>query len=644
MRVAMLGPLEVRGADDRPVEVGGGRLRALLIRLALDAGHVVTSEALIDGIWGERPPSGAPNALQSLVSRLRRAVHNGAAPLIESHPAGYRLVLPPDQVDALRFERLAGDGRRELAAGRHAAAAEQLAEAERLWRGPALADVLDLPFAVAPAARLEELRITSTEDRIDAELGLGRHADVVGDLEQLGAAYPLRERIRGQLIRALYGAGRQADALAAYDQTRRALADQLGIDPSPELTALQVAVLRRDPALQPAAGPAALPAGPPPARRTLRAQLTSFVGRDDEVRRIRKLLAEERLVTLVGPGGAGKTRLATESAAQLEETVPDGVWFVELAPLTNPADLPQSVLAAIGAREAALFEATRLDGHDPAAAGRDATARLLETLGTKRALLVIDNCEHLIDAAAALADQLLAGCPDLRILATSREPLSVTGETLCPVPPLAVPHSDLHHHGVDPVETLGYASVRLFVDRANAVRPGFRIDTTTVDPVVEICRRLDGMPLAIELAAARLRALPVAQIASRLDDRFRLLTGGSRTALPRHQTLRAVVDWSWDLLDDAERRLARRLAVFAGGATVESAEAVGAVRAGWTPRRCSTYSPRWSTSPLWSWTIRARARPATGCWRRSARTASNASRRPARPSRCWRRTPTTSSG
>ncbi len=300
------------------------------------------------------------------------------------------------------------------------------------------------------------------------------------------------------------------------------------------------------------------------ARTNLPAQLTSFVGREEESRRVGKLLRETRLVTLTGPGGAGKTRLAGESAAPFVDELPDGVWFVPLAPVSDPVDVVPAVVAALGVPDTVRPGETRT-----AARPLD---RLIDFLAGKQMIIVLDNCEHLIDTVAGLVDRTLGLAPGVRVLATSREPLGITGESLCPVPSLPLPPPDEHDDpGPDPAEALGYAAVRLFADRAAAVRPGFAVDDETAPDVIAICRALDGIPLAIELAAARLRSLTPGQVAARLGDRFRLLTGGSRTALPRHRTLRAVVDWSWDLLDDVERTVLRRLSVFAGGATPESA-------------------------------------------------------------------------
>lgn len=545
MRFDILGPVGVLDDEGRPLALGGPRGRALLVLLALDAGRIVPPDQLIDGVYGADPPPNAGNALQSQVSRLRRAL--GAQDLVEFHPSGYRLAVQPGDVDAHRFRRLAEEGRQALRAGDPRTAAGLLGDALGLWRGAALADA---PLAEASAARLEEQRLAATEDRVEAELALGGHRELVAELTELTAAHPLRERPRAQLMRALYGSGRQAEALAAFEEGRRVLDEELGVEPGAELAAAHLAVLRADPALgAPAAGVS---------RLGLRAQFTSFVGRDRELAGLGALLGEARLVTLIGPGGAGKTRLALEAA----ERTPGDVCFVELAPVTAAGDLPRALLDTLGLRDLTILAAHDRPMIDPA-------DRLVTALADRELLLVLDNCEHVVDAAAALADRLLAGCPALRILTTSREALGITGETMCPVPPLPLPAP-----GVPVEETTGNPAVRLFADRAAAALPGFAVDGGNADDVAGICRALDGLPLAIELAAARLRTLSVAEVAARLDDRFRLLTRGSRTALPRHQTLRAVVAWSWDLLEESERVLARRLTVFVGGATLEAAERV----------------------------------------------------------------------
>ncbi|WP_406083037.1 winged helix-turn-helix domain-containing protein [Micromonospora zamorensis] len=547
MRFRILGPTQVVLADGREVPVGGPRLRALLALLLLDAGRVVSAERLIDGLYGEHPPRGASNALQSQVSRLRQALPAGHDP-VEFHPAGYRLAVDPDDVDAYRFERLARAGRRALVDGDWPRAAAVLREALELWRGPALADAVGAAGAPAQAARLDELRLAAIEDRVEADLALGAQSALIAELRELVVAHPLRERSRGQLMRALAALGRPAEALAEFEDARHTLAEQLGVDPSAELAAVHLAVLRGE---ERAAAEQALPS-----------QLTTFVGREEELKRVRALLGERRLVTLTGPGGAGKTRLAIEAAGRVD----GDVRFVELAGLADGSDVPQAVLSALGLRDAGL--------RAPAEPGRQSTDRLVEALAERRLLLVLDNCEHVIADVARLAARLLGACPALRVLATSREPLGLAGEALCPLSGLTLPPPDASTENAD-----DYAAVSLFAQRAADVAPDFTVTEANVDVVLRICRTLDGLPLAIELAAARLRALPVAEVAARLDDRFRLLSMGSRAASPRHRTLRAVVEWSWDLLDDAERRLARRLTVFAGGATLEAAGRVSGLPA-----------------------------------------------------------------
>ncbi|WP_459800941.1 BTAD domain-containing putative transcriptional regulator [Herbidospora sp. RD11066] len=525
MHVGILGPLEVRSGGGGAVSIGGARLRALLVRLALDPGRLVTHDELAEALWGAAPPADRANALQSLVSRLRRVLPDPG--VLRSEPGGYRLALPKENVDAHRFAVLAARGHSALASGDHRQAAACLGEAAALWRGRPLADVADAPFADAAVSLLDEARLAATEDRLDAEIALGGAEPLVSELRDLAARHPLRERVHALLMRALAASGRRAEALTAFEEVRHALADDLGVDPGPELREAHLAVLREEPATR-------------RGRPAMRAPLTSFVGRDHDMAEIARRLADSRLVTLVGPGGAGKTRLASTVAARLDRPV----WLVELAPVTNPDDVPQAVLTAVGAGQTKVQDGT--------------VSRIVEVLSGGESLLLLDNCEHLIDAAARLADELLGLCPRLTVLATSREALGIFGESLWPVPPLA-----------------DEPAVRLFLDRAEAVRPGFALTPENTPVVTEICRRLDGLPLAIELAAARLRSLTVDQVAARLDDRFRLLTGGSRTAMARHQTLRAVVAWSWDLLGDDERDLAERLAVFPGGFTAEAAEAVG---------------------------------------------------------------------
>ncbi|MFD0551816.1 BTAD domain-containing putative transcriptional regulator [Streptomyces rectiviolaceus] len=538
MRYKILGATEAYDEQGEPLPVGGRRLRALLATLALRTGRTVPVETLVAEVWAQdEPPTDATAALQALIGRLRRALGKNA---IASEPGGYRLNATPEDIDLHRFERLVRDGKAALPHD-PASAARTLRDALTLWRGPALADLPDRSAATRPEALLAE----ATRARIEADLLLGHASDVVPELRELTADQPYDEALHALLIRALRDAGRGADALAAYENARRTLADALGADPGPELRALHAQLL--DPALgvEPGAAHGPERSARPARTGNLRPRLTSFVGREPELAAIRSDMRRARLVTLTGPGGSGKTRLAEEAAAGHPQA-----WLAELAPLDQPEAVPGAVVSALGLRETTLMTSELSVPQD------DPVALLVEYCAPRGLLLLLDNCEHVIGAAAELAQTLLTHCPDLTVIATSREPLGVPGEFVRPVEPL--PPDPAH---------------RLFTERAMAVRPDFDPEEDA-EAVAEICRRLDGLPLAIELAAARLRLLTPRQIADRLDDRFRLLTSGSRTVLPRQQTLRAVVDWSWDLLDDPERTVLREVSVFAGGWDIEAAEAV----------------------------------------------------------------------
>ncbi|MEU3409574.1 BTAD domain-containing putative transcriptional regulator [Streptomyces sp. NPDC006670] len=578
MRYAILGTAQAIRDDGTPVAVGGARLRALLTALALRPGRTVPAAMLVAEVWDADPPADAPAALQALVARLRRTLGHGA---VRSAEGGYRLEAVRDDVDLYRFEGLV---RSAAAAAEPARAAALYDEALALWRGPALAS---LPDPAAESARWEAVRMDARRGRLGAALALGEAEQALPELTELCARHPLDESLQSLRIRALRAVGRPAEALAAYETVRRDLSTRLGTDPGPALRTLHTELLSGTPAPEPpppatpapaAPASAATPARPNPTAQpahhpgapaapayaaalapgNLRARLTTFVGREEDIRAIGGDLARARLVTLLGPGGAGKTRLSQEAAeARPAGDWPDGVWLVELAPVDDPEDVAEAALAALGAREtklrgAAAEELRALTDRT----GDNPLDRLAEHCSRRRLLLLLDNCEHVIGAAAELAERVLTQCPGVRILATSREPLGVPGELLRPVEPLP-----------DPV------ALRLLDDRGAAAKPGFRV-ADDPEAAAEICRRLDGLPLAIELAAARLRLLTPRQIADRLDDRFRLLTGGARTVLPRQQTLRAVVDWSWDLLDEPERAVLRRLSVFAGGCDLEAAEAV----------------------------------------------------------------------
>ena len=738
MRYRLLGPLEVVGDDGATVALGGDRERVLLGTLILGSNQVVSTSRLIDALWGEDPPPTAANTLQVHVSKLRKklAGNDNSERAIESSSSGYLLRTGPDDVDLRRYEELVGQTPADPAEE-----SALLHEALELWRGPALADVSS-DLLAGDRARLDELRLVTLERRIEADLALGRHGELVGELEVLLHDHPLRDRFRRQLMVALYRSGRQADALAIYSHGREVLAEELGIDPSPALQKLELAILNQAPeldlsdvSLKPsskqhlptgtvtflftdiegstrlwedhpdamaqalrrhdeilrtsieasggyvfktvgdafcAAFESATPGleaaraaqwllsaerwpapvelrvrmalhtgsseerdgdyfGPitlnriarliavahggqtvvslataelvhdrlpedlvlrnlgehrlkdlsrperifqleadgltaefPPLRsldnsalrNNLPIQLTSFVGREDELKDIRSLMDQSRLVTLTGAGGSGKTRLALQVAAEALENFDEGTWLIELASLGDPGLVAGAVASTLGVREQ--------PGHP-----------LLETLGfalsDRPILLVLDNCEHVLDACAQMTSSLLRSCSRLSILATSREPLAVPGEHVYRVPSLSVPSADQAHNAD---RASGFEAIRLFTDRAVAVQPAFVLNSTNAEVAASICRRLDGMPLAIELATARLSSLSVDEIDKRLDERFRLLTGKARTVVPRQQTLRALIDWSYDLLDDNEQAVLCRLSVFAGGWTLEAAETV----------------------------------------------------------------------
>ncbi|WP_033223440.1 AfsR/SARP family transcriptional regulator, partial [Streptomyces virginiae] len=503
MRYLILGVTEARDETGAPLPMGGARLRALLAALALRAGRPASVAELVDDVWGDDPPHDAPAALQALVARLRRAL-GGRDAVLSVPTGGYLLAAARDDIDLHRFDRLAVQGGQELATD-PAAASRTLRTALALWRGPAFADLPE-PARAAHAAVAEARRSGALRQRIEADLRCGAVAPaaLLPEMETLVQESPYDESLRAQQLRALRAAGRPAEALAAYEHTRRALADGLGTDPGPELAALHAELLRPQP-LPPQPAPLPRPEfpdtavadetpdAPETARGNLRPRLTSFVGREPELAALRGDLGRLRLITLTGPGGSGKTRLAEHAAA----AHPEAGWIVELARLDQPAAVPGAVLSALGLRESSLVAR---EAPTPAA---DPTTRLVEHCAHRRLLLVLDNCEHVIGAAAELAERLLTHCPGVRILATSREPLGVPGETVRPVEPL--PPDPAH---------------QLFADRGASARPDF---SPTDDPaaVAEICARLDGLPLAIELAAARLRLLTPRQIADRLDDRFR---------------------------------------------------------------------------------------------------------------------------
>jgi predicted ATPase len=534
----ILGPVQVV-RDGLVLRLGGPRRSALLGLLLVAAGQVVPAERLAEDLWVGCPPPGAVRTLRAHVSRLRTLLSPDV--VLVAQGGGYALEVEPGQLDAARFERLAEAGRDALEHGEAAVAASRFREALGLWRGRALADVAEVEPLAREGARLEELRLLATEGRVEADLALGEHAEVTGELEGLVAEYPVRERLWRLLVLALYRAGRQAEALAAYRRAREMLASELGIEPGEELRALEQAVLRQE-----------VPAPPPAARHNLPVRLTSFVGREEELAAVGGLVGEGRLVTLTGAGGAGKTRLAVEFAAAAAGDFSDGVWLAELAGIAEAELVPSVVMAALGVRQSG-------------------EVAVLEALGYRlrsaELLLVLDNCEHLVDACAGLAVALLGGAPGLRVLATSREVLGVPGEAVYVVPPLPVPPQSS-----DAEALARAAAVRLFEARGRAAAgPGAVVP---VETAAGICRELDGLPLAIELAAARMSVLSVEEIAARLADRFRLLARRRPVGEARHQTLKAAIGWSHDLLSEDERRVFRGLSVFAGGFTLAAAAVV----------------------------------------------------------------------
>ena len=536
----VLGPVEAVRAG-QPVRLGGRRQRWLLALLLVEPGRAISTDRLIDELWQGGPPRGAEGTLRVYVSRLRSAL--GANTLF-ARPPGYMLDIDAEVVDAWRFERLYREGRDALARGAAGLATDRLGAALALWHGPAFADVRDGGVVADEARRLDELRLAALEERIDAELSLGRHASLVAELERLVVEEPLRERLWRQLVLALYHSQRQAEAMAAYNRARTLLSESFGLDPSEELRALERAVLRQE--LAPA--PSAVE------RHNLPAPLTSFVGREHELDDIAELLRAHRLVTLTGLGGAGKTRLALEAATRQIGAWTGGVWLVDLTAHADPRTTPSAVAGVLGVRERP--DVSALDG-------------LVEHLRNEELLILLDNCEHLASACGELVHEVLRASPSVRVLATSRIPLGAPGEVDYAVDPLPTPTDDLPGD-----EVAQFASVRLFLDRGRALRRDFAAAATDMTTVARICRELDGLPLAIELAAARAKALSVDDIAGRLDDRFRFLRSWRRLAAPRHQTLRATIDWSYELLEANERELLAALSVFAGGFTLDSVAAI----------------------------------------------------------------------
>ncbi|MDX6454592.1 MAG: hypothetical protein QOD48_699 [Gaiellaceae bacterium] len=526
LEIRLLGPFEVL-AHGTLADVGGSKRQALLAMLALRQGRVVDVDGLVDGLWGEELPAAPRNALHHHVARLRAALGEEA---IVGSPDGY--ALKDARVDAVRFEELLGETRAALRDVDVPAAADAVASALALWRGPALQGLTATAWFSAEARRLETLHADALEEDFEVRLALGEHRELAPALRSALADNPFRERLWGQLMLALYRSGRQAEALETFQEARRVLADELGLEPGPELRRLQEAILAHDPAI----------AAVPVARRrrgNLPAPVTSFVGREKELGQVTALLHEHRLVTLTGPPGVGKSRLAVETARSLEPEFPDGIWLVDFA------------------RAGGADDAVRLLAHAVDARGSDPLARVSSRLRDADALVVLDACEHVLDEAARIGSTLLGDCSRVRIMATSREALRVAGEVRLPVAPL------------------GAAAVDLFLERARSARPGFEPDDEAAVLVAEIARRVDCLPLAIELAAARVNVLGLAEIVSILERRAALLHD-SPASDPSRTALQELVEWSYDLLHADEKTLLQQLAVHRGGASLASLVAVAA--------------------------------------------------------------------
>jgi predicted ATPase/DNA-binding SARP family transcriptional activator len=554
-RVEVLGPVEA-WVDGRRVALGGQRPRALLAVLALMRGRVVTSERLIDELWGEDPPARARDSLQMHVSRLRKALTEagGDADRLVSHAGGYVLELGPGARDVDRWEAALGRARRARAAGQLQAARMAIEEALGVWRGAPLGGASAHGLLDGERARLEEERLAATIEGIELDLKLGRHGELLGQLEALVIAQPFKERLVQLQMVALYRCGRQADALAAFHAARARFVEELGIEPGQPLRELHEDVLRHADTLD---------AEPTPARpgargeRRLPVPPNRTIGREHDLEPIGERLrgGSVRLLTLTGPGGVGKTRLALEAARGVEQNFADGARFVSLAALQRPDDVPAAIVTALGT--------IVLSGESPVQA-------LERFLAAKHLVLVVDNFEHVLDAARFLGG-LLEACSALTVLATSREPLALHAEERYPVSPLALPELGMLD---DPKALAGVDAIALFCERARARDPDFDLADANPAVVAGICRRLDGLPLAIELTAARCGLLSAGEISDRLDTALGAPGTGARDAPARQQTLRATIDWSYNLLDDDEKQCFARFAVFAGGATVEAAETV----------------------------------------------------------------------
>jgi predicted ATPase/DNA-binding SARP family transcriptional activator len=566
VEILLLGSVQARRRG-RPVHLVGAKQRTLLAALALEANRVVTDDRLIDLLWPEEPPENAEDVLRVHVSKLRRAVERDAAlkqpedssqRLVVRKPSGYQLSIADDRIDLARCRHLVAEARRARQARDDSRALRLLDEALALWRGDPLPEFSNEAFAMGERSQLEKLHLETLEERFDTALALGMHTVIVAELEAAAAKYPLRERLQAQLMLALYRSGRQAEASDVYHRTRKRLIDDLGMEPGPDLQTTFRDILNQEPS----AAPAVEAAWPRPAgeqatkRHNIPAQVSSFVGRESTVADLTHALANQRLVTLVGPGGIGKTRLAAQVARQVLDRYPDGVWWIDLVPVDDPATIAQVIHTTLGL---------------PLMPSVTVAESLLTVLGSRKLLLVLDNCEHLVDAAAQVSESVLRVCDEVTVLATSRERLNIPGEQVWPISPLTLPSGSQSRR----LEELSESeAIQLFIDRARMARPTFQLTTSNATAVAEICNRLDGIPLALELAAARTGGLPINELVERLTDRFGLLAGTSRTTAARHHTMRETLDWSSALLSDEERLLFYRLGAFAGSFELPAVEVV----------------------------------------------------------------------
>ncbi|MEO5838771.1 MAG: BTAD domain-containing putative transcriptional regulator [Acidimicrobiales bacterium] len=545
IEVRVLGAIEVR-RDGTAVPIGGPKPRRLLAVLLAHANSVVSSDRLCEELWGEEQPASAIDTLQSTISRLRRVVGDGAQ--IVARPPGYVFEPGTVWIDSRSFEALLTESRSIADAS---ARAQRVEEALSLWRGPAFGEFAHHDWARSEAVRLDELKLVATEELIDAHLADGSHGELVGELEGLVTEHPLRERFWLQLAVALYRSGRHAESLRRLDAFRSLLRDQLGLDVSAAAREMESRILAQDDTLF---GPSARSATASRNKLVSTEDATRLLGRERDLEAIEALTLQSRLITLVGPGGVGKTRLALRAAAVTATQFTDGSFVVHLAAVRDP----DATIAAVAAT---------LDVQQRQHLSMEDT--IVEFLRERRMMVVLDNCEHLLVRVAPFVDRVRSVCAQVVILATSREPLGLAGEHVWPVEPLEVSPREAD------IDVIAAApAVQLFVERAAAARSGFELTEKNAATVAEICRRLDGLPLALELAAARLRALGPEALVARLDQRFQILGSTHGGGDSRHRSLHDLVQWSLELLTADEQRLFYRLAVFAGGFDLDAVEQV----------------------------------------------------------------------